>query len=71
MAVMILLPICVSTINFNQAPGLRPAVGTHLVFEVVFQKVCVYVCLYICLSFSDHVSKPLTGESSPYMINKG
>ena len=32
-----------------------------------------YVCMYVCLSFRDHVSKPLTDESSPYTgtRNKG
>ena len=27
--------------------------------------------MIVCLSFSDHVSKPLTGKSSPYTRNKG
>jgi len=35
--------------------------------------VCIYVCVIVCLfffSFRAHVSKPLTGESSPYTRNK-
>ena len=41
------------------------------VFLKLFSKkcVCMNVCLYICLPFRDCVSKPFTGESSPYTKN--
>ena len=42
----------------------------EIFFQKVCEYVCLYVCLYICLSFCDHVSKPLTGKSSPYTRNK-
>ena len=35
----------------------------------LFYERCVYVRLHICLSFCAHMTKPLTGESSPYTRN--
>ena len=51
-------------------PGAR--CGHAPGFLKLFSKkcVCVCACMYVCLSFHDHVSKPLTGESSKYAKNK-